>query len=736
MTRGRIAVTGVGMVNALGTTAAVSFERLFRGERGISEISLFDTSGQRTGLGAEVREFRPEAVVPAPVELWSRSDALAWVAAKDALASAGIAANDLPLGIAVGVTTSGMLETESLLTALGGGRKEPPTRDLASYPLNSTVDRLASMLGNGGPVATICSACSSGANAIIEGALWLQLGRAERVLVGGTDALCRLTLTGFNALGATDVVPCRPFDARRAGLTLGEGAAFLVLEPERVARARGAKVLAWLSGWSVGAEAHHITQPDPSGRLPASLLLRAIRHAGLDVADVDYVNAHGTGTVTNDVVETLAIRQAFGAHADRVLVSSSKGQIGHTLGAAGALEAAITVLSVAAQRVCPTAGLEEPDEACRLNHVRGQGVTAEIRAAASNSFGFGGTGAVLLFERADARPRRDASPSPDGPIAITGFATFDGRGASAPTAASSGEATTDASPPATDAASPLDTASLLSRLDASRSRRFDAAAALVTLSATAALEHAGVDRATTGLVSSTAFGNVTRTAAFLHALEARGPKRAPPAEFPHLLPSAASGNASIYIGLGGPVLATSALEVGGESAFELACDFIEAGVAVSLLAGGAESADLFVSDVFAPGCESFPERRTEGAAYLVLEQLASARRRGREPFAVVRRRDVYEQSAVTPASFGVPRKASRAVLFAARTSPAIRSVLEQTAWANARRESVTNDGAHEASGALALAAATALIAGGEVDEALVVGETALRLHVIHLARPT
>ena len=727
MTNARIAVTGIGMVSALGATAAESFSRLLRGERGISEITLFDTAGQRSNLAAEVKGFRPEEVAPAaPSRVWSRSDALALVAARDALASASVVPGQEPLGIAVGVTTAGMFEVESFLTRVGTDRSGRPPANLASYPLNSTADRLSETLGAGGPIATICSACSSGANAIMQGAHWLALGRARRVLVGGADALCRLTLTGFNSLGATDVVPCRPFDAKRGGLTLGEGAAFLVLEPEAVARRRGAKIFALLSGFAVGAEAHHITQPEPSAAMPAALLARAMARAGLSASDVDYVNAHGTGTVTNDLVETLAIRRAFGDQVDRVLVSSSKGQIGHTLGASGALEAAITALAIDAERVPPTAGLEEPDAACVLNHVRGQGVPARIRAAASNSFGFGGTCSVLLFEREDAKERPRAAAAAAVPVAISGVSALD----------ASGVVYTSPERPSRPSL-PAAPGELVAQLDASRSRRFDPTTALVTLGVEAAIAAAALPAGEAGLVAGTAFANVSRTAAFLNVLDTRGPKRVPPAEFPHLLPSAASGNASIYLDLEGPVLATSALEAGGEAAFAIACDWVEGGMATSFVAGSAETFDSPVADIFGPACEGQKgEPRAAGGAFLVLEPLAAAKRRGNEPLAVVKARVSCMRAHLSRLTLEGPVLPARALVFASRSDETLDSVLARTGWSQAARGDTGASGFHEALGAVALAAAARALARREADEALVVGEASGRSYFVHLARAT
>lgn len=732
MSTGRIAVTGVGLVSALGTNARVVFERLVRGDRGFGDISLFDTTGQRSSLGAEVRGFRVEDVAPRGQSHWSRSDALALVAAEDALQSAGLKERRPAsrLGIAVGVTTAGMLEAEELLVRLpASATAARSAAPFVSYPISSTASRLSEVLAPAERVATVCSACSSGANAIVQGAAWLRLGAADVVLAGGTDALCRLTLTGFNSLGATDSVSCRPFDRSRAGLTLGEGAGFLVLETEETAVRRGAPVIAWLSGWAVGAEAHHITQPDPSARMPARLLQVAMRRAGLAPADVDYVNAHGTGTVSNDSVETAAIHAAFGAHGERVLVSSSKGQIGHTLGAAGAVEAAITALAVAGQVVPPTGGLVEPDVACRLNHVLGTGRPAGLRAAVSNAFGFGGTGAVLLFERANAERREPTAVAARRGVAITAVTSV------GPQGLVEGARCAEAFDPREEASTRIPLRPL-ELLDPSRSRRFDVAASLIAVGARSALASARLSPSGVGLVTGAAFGNVERTVAFTRAALERGPRRVPPAEFPHLVPSAGSGNASIYLGLSGPVLTTSHLEATAEAAAQLSCDWLEAGLADAMVAGSAEPYDAFVADVLGPACESETSlRRSEGAAFLVLEAEASAAARGARPLALVHRRYELSMAALDESRLVPPTMPERAFVACVRDPLPFAPLLSRSGWGSALRLSVgAATGWHEGAGGVALAATAARLAAGEADEALVLGWTHSRAHVFHLRR--
>ncbi|MBI3205608.1 MAG: 3-oxoacyl-ACP synthase [Myxococcales bacterium] len=593
--RQRVAVTGVGIVSALGGTAPETFARLCAGEHGFGPVTLFDVSAQRCQLAAEVKS--DAALAPeASTDGWSRTDRMALAAAREALAHAGIDRPDPDLAVAVGGTTAGMLEAEGLLAGQTQLSPELAAERLLSYPLSTPLDRVRTALGAEGPHATACSACSSGANAIGLGASWVENGRASRALVGGADALCRLTFAGFDALGVMSPEPCRPFDAARRGLTLGEGAAFLLLESAAVAAARGARVLSWLDGWSLGAEAHHITHPEPSGACGARLITRAMARARLDPRELTWVNAHGTATLQNDAAEARALAVALGPELARVFVSSCKGQIGHTLGASGAIEAALTVLAVEQGKVPPTVGLETPDLELGLRHVVGRAMPLPIRAALSLSFGFGGAGTVLAFSER-AREGVPAKPT-TGPSRVRAALAL-------------------ATPPSEP---------LVDRLDAPRSRRFDRASALVTLCASAVLERAGGSPGEVGLVAGSAFGNVDRTVAFLRRFFERGPRFASPADFPHLLPSAPAGNASIYLGLTGPVLATADLATSAEAALCIALALLEDDRVDALLAGSAEPHDAVSERLLSPlhrPSDAASEPRGEGAAFVLLSRTGS-----------------------------------------------------------------------------------------------------------------
>ena len=721
----RIAVTGVGLVTALGNDVASTFRRLADGECGFAPVSLFEATGQRSEIAAEVRDLQVESVAPAgEATRWSRSDALAVIAAREALSSAGLAPGSAPLSLALGASTGGMFESEVHLARMLSSPLETATLDqLVSFPVSASAERLASTLGRVERIATVCSACSSGANALIEAMAWIQRGSAKRVLAGATDGLCRLTFAGFNSLGATDPRACRPFDVSREGLTLGEGAGFLVLEPESEAVRRGARVLAWLSGWASGAEAHHATHPEASGATAVRLLREAMHRAGVGASDIDYVNAHGTGTPHNDAMEARAIAEAFGGAASRARVSSVKGQIGHTLAAAGAIEAALTVRCIEAAMVLPTGGLETPEVEPTLAHVLRRGEPAKIRAACSNSFGFGGADAVLLFEHPDSPGRESRSAGQGRVVVITGHATW-GRG----DAEMQGEASEAASTPSARA---------LAVLDAVRSRRFDGATALVSAGAAQALGEAGLDAAGVGLVAGTAFGSVQRSAQFLRRLLERGPRFASPAEFPHLLPSSPTGNSSVYLGLTGPVLSVTQPGADTELAVAVARDLLEIGAADAIVAGAVAAADELQARALWPlfgGGGATPE--TEGAVWLVLESAIGAARRAAPVLAVVvdsLQLGVAENRGWT--ALRPPADPERAIVLDAVRHQCLGSLLAGSDWAGVARRRWAHDGARqEPDGGRALIAAVRLLTDSLADEVLVCGGSSERSFATHLAR--
>lgn len=711
MTAPRVWITGAGLLTAVGATRDATFRALVRGERGIRPLGLFDTTGQRSGLAAEVRGVTLPRGSAREEAAWSRTSAMALAAAREAIDEARLDVRARRVGLVVGVTTGGMFETEALLAEL---HADPNAHEallaMLSHPLTSTGDRLDEVLGPFARVRTLCSACSSGANALVVAAAWLVAGAVDAVVAGGVDGLCRLTLTGFNALAAIDTEPCRPFDRRRRGLSLGEGAGFVVLERSDAARA---KPIAELAGWALGAEAHHITNPDPRGDVVAGLLERAVARSG--VARIDYVNAHGTATPLNDPIESAALRRAFGAAIDTIPVSSCKGQIGHTLGAAGAIEAIVTATAIERSTVPPTAGLEDPDPACALDHVRGVGREANVRAAVSSSFGFGGMDTVLVLAKPGHAPDPAVRTARD--VVVTGVAALVPSGL---------YGARDAADLVGARSTPVDvdTAAIDARLDPARARRLDRASRMATVAAARALEEAGVavGAEATGLVLGSAFGNVDASAAFLHRVFEKGPRLASPAEFPNLVPSSPVGHASIYLGLRGPSFATADLATSGEAAFAQAVELVSIGEAERVIAGAFEERSVIVERILAVLFARSPSvaRRSEGAAALVVESSASAAARGARVLArVVQVVDWRDADANALRGLAAPRDAASVLLV--RPNGGADAMLDASAWRAAPRETLAGAGEHEALGAIALAAAVGKLARGEVADALVLG---------------
>lgn len=711
----RVAVTGIGAVSALGHGASATFEALLAGERGFRALTLFDTLDARARLAAEVRGLEVADIAPrAEAREFSRTDALALAAAREALGPASVPASRL--GLCLGGTSGAMFEAERELLAGPLARVEPARAALlVSQPLDLTAARVARALGGARRRSTLCAACSSSALAIAQGASWLAKGDVDVVLAGGADGLCRLTFFGFDALGALDPAPCRPFDAARQGLGLGEGAACLRLEREADARARGAEIIAFLSGSATGAEAHHITHPEPSGALAAELLTRALRAAALDARELDYVNAHGTGTQPNDAMEARALHAALGAEAARVLLSSTKAQHGHTLGAAGALEAVVTVLALARGAAPATTGLERPEDPT-LAHVLGGPRRAPLRSAASCSFGFGGTGAVLVFERADAAERERPRTRRER-VVVTGFAACGTFGELEPDAAERlfeprrAPCARTLEPPA------------LAALDPERSRRFDGNAALVTHLVERACCRANVGKSGVAVAAGTAFGAVERTVRFVLRAAERGVRRANPAEFPHLVASAASGNASIYLGLTGAAFGVPGGATAAEDALAAAVAWLDGGDARAVVAGAAEAFDPVVAALLAQ--ESQAEgafERSEGGGFVVVETEAGAVTRGAHVYAEVE--GPWPLEPLGGFAAPPPRRAERALVLASARDGAAAAVLAGSAWEGCERRALLAPGFHEAVSGLAFVVGTALVARRVVDEVLVVGSSA------------
>jgi len=406
----RVVVTGAGVITALGRGWQPNAEGFRAGRRAFRPVSLFDVSRQRVKVAAEVDV--PDAASPSfpatrlgrrQLDRLDRAGKMLVLAAEEAWRQAGWQATDSSaenLPLVLGTTAGGM--------ALGEAYYRQATREPARHRRQATravcyqpqvqARMVFDALGCSGPITIISNACASGANAI--GHAWnlIRSGQAERVLTGGYDALGELVFSGFDSLQALSPTVCRPFDAQRDGLALGEGAAVITLETLAGARRRGAEILGELMGYGTAIDRHHLTQPQPQGTTTLAVMRQACASAGMTPDDMDYINAHGTGTPLNDSSEAFAISEWAGRRAATLPVSSTKASIGHLLGAAGAVEAVVCLMALREQWLPPQLIFETPDPACKFPIVQ-QPRDARLHLALSNSFGFGGVNAALIFRR-------------------------------------------------------------------------------------------------------------------------------------------------------------------------------------------------------------------------------------------------------------------------------------------------------------------------------------------------
>lgn len=394
----RIAVTGMGVFCSIGKNLGEFARSLREGRSGIGPITLFDPSKYPSKIGAEVRGYAAEQYFePKELKRLSRTDQLGLIAAQEAVKMAGLEGYaPEEIGVCLGAGAGGMFEAERYHREILLRGRSRPSRILPFIP-SYTTSRIAERFGFAGPRMTITTACSSSATSIGYGADLLRKGDCKAVVCGGSDALCELTFGGFNALKAMDPSPCKPFDRHRAGMSLGEGAAILVLEDSQEALKRGAKIYAEFLGYGIAGEAYHITAPEPDGAIEARVMRMAMEEGGVSPEEVDHINAHGTGTPLNDKVESLAIKKAFGERAYTLPVSSIKSMVGHCLGSAGAIEAVASILSIREHFIPPTVHHQEGDEECDLDYVPGRAREAEVKVVLSNSFAFGGNCTCLIF---------------------------------------------------------------------------------------------------------------------------------------------------------------------------------------------------------------------------------------------------------------------------------------------------------------------------------------------------
>ncbi|HMF96558.1 MAG TPA: beta-ketoacyl-[acyl-carrier-protein] synthase family protein [Vicinamibacterales bacterium] len=400
----RIAITGVGLVTALGATREHSWRRMLAGDCGIRPTTLFDTDGYRSRVAGEVDiDAVDDGATPLQRRRRSRSDRIGVRAASEALDDSGLldaAVDRSRIGVFLGAGTADLLRNEEFFrTWITRGLSRTRRSDLWNHFPSTPVDVIAGQFGFEGPRACVAAACASSTIAIGRAVEAIRAGRADAAIAGGTDALARLTYSGFNLLRLMDASPCRPFDRSRAGMNIGEGAGMLVLEDFERACARGATIYAELAGHSLACEAFHPTAPEPEGRPIAAVVALALEDARIDPDEVDHINAHGTATPQNDAAESRGFRRVFGDRAARIPVTSIKSMIGHCLGAAGAVEAAALALTVARGAIPPTINHAETDADCAVDIVANQAREQRVTCAVSTSLGFGGNDSAIVMRR-------------------------------------------------------------------------------------------------------------------------------------------------------------------------------------------------------------------------------------------------------------------------------------------------------------------------------------------------
>lgn len=410
--RRRVVVTGIGLVTPLGVGLEKTWKALVEGRSGIAPITQFDTTEHATKFAGEVKGFDPLAFMDKRDAKWmDRCLQLGLAAASMALADSGFVVTDEnaeQVGSYIGSGLAGVATIERTHASLvaKGPRHGISPYFIPGITVNMTPGLVTIRWGMKGPNMSHVSACSTGAHSIGEAARLIQRGDAIGMVAGGTEAtITPLGIGGFNAMRAMSTrnaepeKASRPWDADRTGFVMGEGAGVLFLEELEHARQRGAHVYAELTGYGASSDAFHMVQPPDAGEGAQRCMRLALRDARRDASDVVYVNAHGTSTRQGDIAETRALEGVFGAHAQRVMVSSTKSMTGHMFGAAGGVEAAFAVLAVARNVIPPTINLDTPDPECPLDYVPHTAREVVCPVALSNSFGFGGTNATLVFER-------------------------------------------------------------------------------------------------------------------------------------------------------------------------------------------------------------------------------------------------------------------------------------------------------------------------------------------------
>lgn len=634
----RVVVTGVGAVTPLGLDFPTTWRRLVAGEDAAAPVTLFDVAGCRCKQGATAQLPDLPDLTPKKISRLSRASRLALPAAREALANAQLLDDHgrsrlAQLALSVSTTGGGMALGEQFLrTMLMQQCISQQFFRVARYQAQNQVHDLQQYLGFRGPMTIVANACASGANAIGHGADLIRSGQCDCVLVGGFEALTELIYVGFDCLQAMSPERCRPFDVARNGLMLGEAAAFAVLESESHARARDAIILCELAGYGQGTDLHHLTQPHPGGAAAAAAMRQAISQAGCRAADIGYVNAHGTGTPLNDTSEGAAFAAVFGENGTilpRVRISSTKAAIGHTLGAAGSIEALFAIAALRSGQLPPNLNVRQPEPSVAANLVTVGEQQDGIAATLTVNLGFGGSNAALVFKRyaqADMRRTRSSGHRPPLELAICGMGAV--LPAETPQCMKGLHATTGAH---TVFCVDRTQEPLATLQNESRVRR----ASPITLYMLAAAQQAlaaspSIRRDRLGIAAAFNTGAVVATRRFFEGVVKTGQRFASPNIFPETVFNSPTSHVAAVLGVAGPCSSLVGDDTAWVNGISVAATWLANGLVDHVLVIGAEELDPIAIDAYrCSGWLSPPMRMgfvpSEGAGALLLGRAESGK---------------------------------------------------------------------------------------------------------------
>ncbi|MEU1205700.1 beta-ketoacyl-[acyl-carrier-protein] synthase family protein [Nocardia sp. NPDC005825] len=660
----RIVITSLGAITAHGAGAEELWQRVRGGEVAIRPLREFAVAGLPAAIGGEILDPpRPKYDYLAPLGLTDPEPAIdyALIAAEEAMAGAGLGVLEagatprpdaLPAhrwGVAFGSCNSGIRSAEKAVRrAVDAGRTVGADelglgddRHLLLVSPQFCAEALSAAFGLKGPVLSVNTACASSAHALAHAVEQIRAGRADAMLVGGSDALSEMAYYGFNSVESLSSRPARPYSRDRDGLSLGAGAGMMVLTSAEVALAAGAPIVAEVLGYGMSADGYHATAPHPQGAGAARAIRAAIDTAGLTPADVPYINGHGTGTPKNDSAESNAVRAALGDAARDVVLSSTKSMIGHLLGAAGAVEAIVTILGLRDEMIPPTAGFAETDPACGLDPAPNQARALPMRVAASNNFAFAGANACVVYGRPAETHGELVSVAADvvDEVVVTGIGVLMGAAADAEQLWAAWQAGAGVAESHRGLRVVRVGTDPGATIPAKARRRMDRLGQLAVATSEQALTAAGLTAdESVGVVLGTGVGPMSSISRFFEPTVLGGPLQGNPAIFPNTVFNAAAGQVAMALGAKGPTSTLTSGHAAGAAALGTAFDLLRAGRADAVLCTGADELSPYALDAYR-GAGVFTGRHgrefqlAEGSVTLLLERASTARARGVTPLA-------------------------------------------------------------------------------------------------------